>query len=507
MKAFRSTSFQLLLLTAATVLATSAAIALNYQGRMRALILSDMEERGWLLARRLAVDAEYPLLIESRDLLSASLDAVAGAPGIRCVAVLDERGIFDRRGTAAEDGKGLPAAGGEPGRPVFGDGVCWFSVPVLTAGGTGGEEMLLDAPRERKRIGWVHVGIDLSPTWGRIRAALTEAAGFALLVALVVGAASMWMGNRLWARPLRRVAEGLRRFSGGDLEFRLEPQEASRELALLSTAFNRMGDDLQSARRSLMDLNISLEERILRRTKELEEATREVQAKAADLERSNAELEQFAYIASHDLREPLRIIASYVQILEEELKGKLDERTGKHLLRIVKNARRMQGMVQDLLDYSRVGHGELKTQPVDAGALLSDVIGDLRKAIDDSGGRVEAETLPVVRANPVQLAHVFQNLIANALKFRGEAPPLVRVGAGLKDGRWLFSVSDNGIGFDPRFAGRIFRMFQRLHERDRYEGTGIGLSIAKKIVEHHGGEIWAESEPGKGSTFRFTIPA
>ncbi len=226
-----------------------------------------------------------------------------------------------------------------------------------------------------------------------------------------------------------------------------------------------------------------------------------------ELQRSNAELEQFAYIASHDLQEPLRMVANYVELLADRYKDKLDERAEKYIHFAADGARRMQQLVTDLLAYSRVGSQGRPMVPVDMEKVLANVLRLLGSAISESGAQIEAGGLPTVQGDDIQLGQLMQNLIANAIKFRSEAAPCIRVSAERRGSQWLFSVADDGIGMDMRFADRIFQMFQRLHERDRYQGSGIGLAIAKRIVERHGGLIWVESALGVGTTFRFTLNA
>jgi len=228
-------------------------------------------------------------------------------------------------------------------------------------------------------------------------------------------------------------------------------------------------------------------------------------AQTEELKRSNADLEQFAYVASHDLQEPLRMVASYAELLAERYRGRLDDKADKYIGYAVEGAKRMQRLVNDLLVYSRVGTQGKPLVAVQADAVLNGVLHSLRRAIDECGATIERTELPRVMADEVQLGQVLQNLIANALKFRSDAPPRVRVSAEDDGGQWIFSVSDNGIGVAPQYSERIFQMFQRLHERAKYEGSGIGLAVAKKIVERHGGRIWLESEDGKGATFRFTM--
>ena len=262
--------------------------------------------------------------------------------------------------------------------------------------------------------------------------------------------------------------------------------------------------------------------------KQMEDELRET---LTDLQRSNAELEQFAYVASHDLQEPLRMVTSFVGLLADRYQGQLDADADEFIGYAVDGAKRMQQLILALLDYSRAGTRGQPPQPTDANASLDDALWSLGLAIEAAGATVTHEPLPVVLADPVQLSQLFQNLIGNAIKFRGAAPPEVHVSARRMDdvkladdvtgspmshrtssivhrpSHWEFAVRDNGIGIEPQFFERIFVIFQRLHKHSEYPGTGIGLAICKKIVERHGGRMWVESAPGQGSTFYFTLPA
>ena len=232
-----------------------------------------------------------------------------------------------------------------------------------------------------------------------------------------------------------------------------------------------------------------------------------LRAAAADLARSNAELEQFAYVASHDLQEPLRMVASYTQLLARRYKGKLDQDADEFIAFAVDGARRMQELINDLLTYSRVGTRALQLETVDSNQLVDQVVGDLAAAVHESSANVTRDDLPSVQGDPTQLRQLFQNLIANGIKFhRPHQTPRVHIAAMRERGPWTFSVNDNGIGIEPQYQERIFALFQRLHTRADYPGTGIGLAICKKIVERHGGQISVESQPGHGTTFRFTLP-
>lgn len=225
-----------------------------------------------------------------------------------------------------------------------------------------------------------------------------------------------------------------------------------------------------------------------------------------ELRRSNAELEQFAYVASHDLQEPLRAVAGMVQLLGQRYKGKLDERADEYIGHAVEASQRMQSLINDLLDYSRVGRFGKPFEPIAVESSLKLALANLDAVIRESQAQVTYDPLPTVQADSGQLTRVLQNLIGNAIKFRGDSPPHVHVSADKVEGAWRIAVSDNGIGIDPQYFERIFMIFQRLHTRREYPGTGIGLSLCKKIIERHGGHIWVESQPEQGSTFYFTLP-
>jgi light-regulated signal transduction histidine kinase (bacteriophytochrome) len=277
---------------------------------------------------------------------------------------------------------------------------------------------------------------------------------------------------------------------------------------------------IQQAAETLRRAKDDLEIQVVQRTEELREANahlsvelderRRAEQRLArytqELARSNAELEQFAYVASHDLQEPLRMVASFTQLLAKRYRGKLDQDADEFIGYAVDGANRMQRLINDLLAYSRVGTRSKPFKVVDANIIFREARDNLAKALEESGAVIFQEPLPVVVGDEVQLLQVFQNLIANAIKFHGAEPQQIQVAAQRQGQEWVFAIRDNGIGIPPEHQERIFSIFQRLHHRSEYPGTGVGLAICKKIVERHGGRIWLESQPGQGSTFYFSIP-
>lgn len=232
-----------------------------------------------------------------------------------------------------------------------------------------------------------------------------------------------------------------------------------------------------------------------------------VERQSRQLEQSNAELEQFAYVASHDLQEPLRMIASYLELIERRYKGRLDQDADEFIGFAVDGAKRLQTMIHDLLDYSRVSTRAAPLESVSFEAILEEAISDLGVSIRESETQITHGPMPTVLVDRAQMGQLFRNLIGNALKFKSAATPQVHISAMREPSEWRFSVRDNGIGMEPDHFERVFRMFQRLHTREEYPGTGIGLAVCKRIVERHGGRIWVESVPHEGSKFSFTLPA
>jgi signal transduction histidine kinase len=345
---------------------------------------------------------------------------------------------------------------------------------------------------------WVLVGIPaegaLAPAYRTLTANLIY---LSMVMALAAGAA--WYGADIFIlRKIRALVGATRRVAGGDLHARTETAYDQGELGELARSFDEMAESLEQrvaererAEAQLKSLNEELEQRVTKRT--------------GELKRSNEDLEQFAYVASHDLQEPLRMVTSYMQLLRQRYKGQLDNNAEEFIGFALDGAERMQRLIVDLLTYSRVGTKAKPLAPTDLNEVVARALRNLTIAIEESAAKISYPHLPVVAADGTQLTQLFQNLIGNAIKFRGDGPLEIQIAAQQERGGWHLRVSDNGIGIAKKDFERIFIIFQRLHTREKYPGTGIGLSICKKIVERHGGRIWVESEEGRGTTFHFIL--
>jgi len=330
----------------------------------------------------------------------------------------------------------------------------------------------------------------------RVNAALLGVFGGSVALLVVIAALS-WLALRRWVTdPLGRLGVEVERVEAGELSHQVAMSEGPLEIRVLAGQVDRMRMHI------LEEYAVALEARA-----EAVTAQQQVEAQAEDLRRSNAELEQFAYVASHDLQEPLRKVASFCQLLERRYKGQLDERADQYIEFAVDGAKRMQRLISDLLAFSRVGRLTDEFVPVDLEDTFAQALHQLAALIEEAGALVDADPLPTVSGDPTLLVQLLQNLIGNGVKFRGEQPPRVHLAVTQVGSDWEFRCSDNGIGIEPQYADKIFVIFQRLHGRDAYDGTGIGLAVCKKIVEFHGGRIWLDPTVPGGTTFRWTIPA
>lgn len=314
----------------------------------------------------------------------------------------------------------------------------------------------------------------------RIQSTAVTGMSFISLVALFLGLFLALVITHKITDPLNQAVEVANQIAQGNKEV-VVPHTKQSEISRLLEAMREMLTSIKSS-------EIALENR------------------ATELSRSNAELEQFAYVASHDLQEPLRMVSSFTQLLKRKYGDKLDSTAEEYIDFAVDGVNRMQNLINDLLSYSRINKTKLSSEPVDLNEVITELIETFGDRIPELGAKINYASLPTIQGYRLHFKQLFQNLISNALKFHGDNPPVINIEAKLENEKWVFSVSDNGLGIRPEFKEKIFNIFQRLHTRDEYPGTGIGLAICKKLVEQYGGKIWVESELHKGSTFYFTLP-
>lgn len=356
----------------------------------------------------------------------------------------------------------------------------------------------------KEPLGTVVLRSELSG-FGRIVLGYMQIAGVILIISLI-GAfvISSFLQRAITNRLLALVASTRQVTETGNYAIRVENQEHD-EIGTLSGAFNKMLDRIERIQANLYQANVELEERVKARTVELETANRELEQKSEELTRSNVELGQYAYVASHDLQEPLRTITNYVGLLEEKYSAQQDAETQMYIRFVVRAATTMKNLITHLLDFSKIGRN-VALAPVDCNKLIHELKEEMQETIRQTGAHINAVSLPIVIGNAIELKQLMQNLISNSIKFRKkDIEPVIEITATEIPDFWLFTLSDNGIGMEKKYQEKIFVIFQRLHSVSEYPGTGIGLATCKKIVSTHQGNIWVESEPEQGSSFYFTI--
>ncbi|HEX3906818.1 MAG TPA: ATP-binding protein [Mycobacteriales bacterium] len=329
----------------------------------------------------------------------------------------------------------------------------------------------------------------------KVRTTLLFVAVLIAALGILAAGGLLWIGLRRWVvDPLSHLGDETRLVADGDLQHEVAAEGPSE--------IRQLGEDVDGMRREIVRQLAEVE----RARVEIETARLTLARQAEDLARSNRDLEQFAYVASHDLQEPLRKVASFCQMLERRYTGQLDERADQYIAFAVDGAKRMQQLINDLLAFSRVGRMSAGMTQVSLRDCFETAVSNLTVSIDTADAVITHDPLPTVRGERTLLVQLFQNLIGNAIKFRGDETPKVHIGSTREGEFWEISCADNGIGIEPQYADRIFVIFQRLHGREEYTGTGIGLALCKRIVEYHGGELWLDTTVTQGTTFRWTLP-
>ncbi len=461
-----------------------------------------------------------PLAVNAQILLTALVNQETGIRGYALnggPADLETytQGVRDESDSAATLLRLLPDRPGlaDQVRSIEAQAMAWRSdtaVPVISAVQSGdrdrAQSMISDSSRRRFeaiRAGVAQLQADINvlraQTVQRVKEGSTRLVELLVAAGLVIVLAGILLAVLLYylvISPVNRLAAEVRDVAAGDYDH-VVSLEGPSEVARLAT-------DVEGMRRKIVaDL------REVRAARQLvEDANRQLEHQAEELTRSNRDLEQFAYVASHDLQEPLRKVASFCQLLQRRYAGQLDARADQYIAFAVDGAQRMQRLINDLLAFSRIGRLTNAFSDLDLAAVVRAAVEQSEAELAASGGSVTWEDLPVVRGEEPLLTSLLSNLISNSIKFRRpDTPPRIVISARLVDGRWEITCQDNGIGIDPEFAEKIFVIFQRLHAKEVYPGTGIGLAIAKKIVEYHGGQIWLDTTSPTGTTIRFTLPA
>jgi signal transduction histidine kinase len=371
----------------------------------------------------------------------------------------------------------------EDGQFTLRDGTLWVFQPIVRDGRFLGTLCLQDS-------------------LGDVRSSLRRSIGLLLAVmALALGAAYGLAAQlrQVVAKPIQELTAMARAVSERPDYSARAVKRSDDEIGVLAESLNTMLERVAEREAALQDAKRQLEMAHADLEKKVDERT-------AELARSNRDLQQFAYVASHDLQEPLRTVGSYVQLLTKRYKDRLDGDAEDFVRFIVDGVARMQHRIAAVLAYSRVETRGKPFAAVSVETVLEEALQGLKALLQETEATVTHGPLPTVRGDSEQLVQLFQNLIGNSLKFRGAEKPAIRISAADSNGQWIFAVQDNGIGFEPQYRERIFGMFQRLHSMGKYPGTGIGLALCRKLVERHGGRIWAESEEGRGATFKFTLP-
>ncbi len=461
-------------------------------------------------ARSMLVDQLDPALLSAQALSSALVDQETGVRGF---AITGNRDFLTpyQQGRRQQDAamatlRHLDAAGSRPELTTGLDEIrtraqAWQAdyaeptIAAVTAGGNSDPALgkarfdVLRAAFERQQTGLAQARADArnnldSAASTLIVAALAIGTGLLVLLAMI----GLWV-RRTITTPVERLGGEVRAVAAGQFGRQVNGQ-GPRELV-------ELGTDIDSMRRQ-----------ILAELTTVQALNRRLDAQTAELRRSNSDLEQFAYVASHDLQEPLRKVSSFCELLAKRYAGQLDDRADQYIHFAVDGARRMSRLINDLLAFSRIGRTATASwSQLDCEVLLAQALRNLDEVITQTGARITHDPLPTVVGEATLLTTVFQNLIGNAIKFRGEQPPQIHIGVGLEGEFWSWRVSDNGIGIEPAYAEKIFVIFQRLHSKDAYPGTGIGLALCRKIIDYHRGRIWLDPDATSGSAFCFTLPA
>lgn len=442
------------------------------------------------IAEIVGVNAVAPLIFNDQEAANKMLLNLESNPSILNAAIYNKNGnefaVYRKVGEPS-----FPFMNKNARRPMFEDQIFIVNYRIFN---------------DKEFLGTVWIRSEVTALKGII-VDYIKVAIFVLLIAIFTTVIVSYFFQKVITNPITAFVKKTKEISEkGDFSLRI-PYGSRDEIGILSGEFNNMLLQIKQMETSLKEINAELEERVKLRTLELETANRELRNKSEELVRSNFELEQFAYIASHDLQEPLRTISNFVGLFKKQIvENKFDKSVPQYLNYILGATERMQALITDLLSYSRIGH-QKNIQEVDCNEVMQEIIKDFDALIKTSNAKIYVDKLPVIKGHFSEMKSLFQNLLSNAIKFRNKnVEPVISITVQERNKDWLFAVKDNGIGISEAYHDKLFKIFQRLHSQKEFPGTGIGLAQCKKIVELHGGNIWVESTLNIGSTFYFNIP-
>lgn len=445
----------------------------------------ELDERVNSLISNLSINSEYPVLIRDHDAISKLAGGILAQKDVVFCKIVDKNGAA------------LVQYGSKEGRLVkeVSAAIVTKKIPKKVE-----DELILGDAREvQEEIGTVYLSVSLSD----LNRKLQDVRGTVLATAIIATILAFSFGSLflrfVLSRPIDKIVIGTKRIASGDLSYKIGLKTQD-EIGYLASSFNKMTDDLQRTTVSRDSLLKEIAER-----KKIEEELKKYTEKVEEI---NKELDDFTYTVSHDLKEPLRSIDAFSKFIASDYGDKLGEDGSSYLNRVIANAARMQDLIENLLEISRIERKKNPIEEVDVRNILKEVELRLEHAIKEKNVKIiiTDNKLPIIFCDRIRMTEVFANLVSNAIKYCDKTPPRVEVGCNDRDEFYEFYVRDNGIGIEEQYYDRIFKIFQRLGRRENYEGTGAGLTIVKKIVEMHKGKIWVESKVGEGSTFYFTIP-
>jgi signal transduction histidine kinase len=462
---------------------------------MKEVLCTDLIEHTNTMAKNLAMNSRYGILTLDKNELDMMAENTMKQKDVVYVRIENkDNNVFSQVGKAVREKEEKE-----------------FSEPIIGGlSNTGFMDTMLfgvGEPLNNEQIGKVTIVVSLSSLNAKIRYLTKIITGFSIIIAFLLILCIIFIMNAYVDKPIKKIINATRNIAQGDLTHRIDITSRD-EFGKLSEFFNKMTEDLQISLENSKQLAVTAAraEIEIKRSKELQRANKEIKIKTVELIRSNQELQEYAHVISHDLREPLCVVTRFLELLKLQCSEKLDADENKYINYAIEGADNMKLLIQNLLAYARVDSNKQTHELNDLETIIKQACDNLSILIHNNKAVVTHDPLPSFMVDKLQIIQLFQNLIANAIKYRTDSPPVVHIGVVRERDKYVFSVRDNGIGIDPQYFEQIFKIFHRIKTVKEYQGTGIGLAICKKIVERHGGDIWLDSTPGAGTTFFFSLP-